>query len=80
MNLEMHLCGKERHLPLRIAPICAVRVCLDKFSDREAICSFLRRDRDVCAHLLVSLWQVWKAMESRSVGIVARRNNVKTTI
>jgi hypothetical protein len=46
----MRVCGKERHLTLRVAPIGAMRVGLDEFPDREAICGFLGGDTNVFAH------------------------------
>ena len=47
---EVRVRCEERHLAFRIAPIGAVRVGLDEFSDREAIRGFAGRDGDVLAH------------------------------
>src|SRR6266446_2147553 len=46
---------KERHLTLRIAPIGAMCIALDEFTDREAIRCFFGGDADVFSHNLVSL-------------------------
>src|SRR5258708_1818613 len=46
----MRVLGEERHLLLRVAPISAARVGFDQFSDREAICGFLRGNAGVFAH------------------------------
>ena len=55
VNHEVGVGGKERHLAFRIASIGAARVGFDEFANREAIRSFLGRDRDAFAHELSSL-------------------------
>jgi hypothetical protein len=49
------VCGKERHLTVRIATIGAMRVGLNEFSDLETIRGFARRDCQVLAHESASL-------------------------
>jgi hypothetical protein len=51
---EMRVWGKERHLTLRVAPVGAMRVGLDKFADSESISGFLRGDTHVFAHSSLS--------------------------
>src|SRR6185436_8989814 len=47
---EARVRREERHLPLRVATIGAVRVRLHELADGEAFCGFLRRDTVVLAH------------------------------
>jgi hypothetical protein len=41
---------KERHLTFRITAVGAVCVCLDEFSNGEAVGCFFGGDGDVCGH------------------------------
>src|SRR3984885_8865958 len=62
---EVGVCGEQRHLPLRVATVGAVRVGLNELPDSETVGSFRDGDRDVLAHEISSDFEDGPSFEKR---------------
>ncbi len=70
---EVSIGGKERHLPVLIATIGAIRVGLDEVPDGEAVRGLIGGDRNMLAHD----WSPCSNLpEGRGIGSSSRLQNV----